>query len=1593
MNGCPSWRAAEPVPGIEPQTPVSPRRDQTSVAPQRENGAFHSLAVDAQRYRAPSSQLGRRLASRFPGDDMGAHSPEAGGVLRERGAEEPYAISFKRNRQTQAANGATGSAERHGDLTSKSLMHATAAAPRCPLRELDSCVSVSSHIRSLTFHKQVREWIILESSSFNGAPHNDRSDDEPTRFLFPSPLSSFSSSFSPALSSFSSLLGHVAPASPAFESAGGGEPRRHAPLNEASSSSPCPVASGVKASTENLELPETPGAYAASSCAHVPGSAVSPEEKDAVDLAALAHLRTQLVGLLARATPTEREALRRGLHAAGKDQGLRLDQTDWLYLSVLFQVPAFLQTATRATGARRPRDEPRERDKLKQPQCGNSEEGEGDTEQSSGDVAAHATTAERRRTVLKQNGTEQDGSERKGGERVTEADPRGGPNLWERWGEHNCESILSAQGRAVLGAVRTLQQWALSHPLDCHAGSPVCSSRSLPLHQTVAWLLQAALELLAHESEARLERKGEREASSWCEEKENGAPGERRGAGVCGQFCAGEDGLGLADGRSGRREASAIPFVARGSERNREGRRVSLALLQRLFFWTASPHPPLQALAFSIWRQIGLSTHFLSLSLPARSPCVDALESWRKGGHPPTGGACGSVERGDSATSRPGEDGNQGVFRVSEAGGLPLGRAGQETHALEKNAERGVNARELRRVFLLGRASMHLLDCLFLLATRAPQWGVLATNEDLGNKTEGEQRDQVHGDGGAPCAPPGVRSQGKTMGTKRGDKEEAEVLRGTEARSLSPLLLQFAPSLSQLHLLQCLGAALEIASEEARRELLAKRLLPYAVRTISSLKHGAPSRAPEGENAGGDTDQEGQEGNEGGGKESAPERKTGRIVEQRRLPERATSVLMLLEMLQSLPASFLACPGRLQSRGKQDSKVNKTPSFSRSCEDTSKENGCDLPSPCVSSQQGGGAADLADGSPGCTDTLMGCMDSLLEALLEIAFDRAIAQQNRQTASRNELLNGLSASLQRRIDTTLKRTREGASYLRSRPHSETPSSPSLLGCQSPVSAFSRKSPIPDASEGTKHLSGNGDAPPANGSTAADVRVMEKVRNLLSPDRVCEALRGVHTPEVDEERIAVELVCRFCTSALRWRDSSRLPGCIVSRHSVELASFLEHYLCSPQHVARGFLSPAFCSGRVRGEPGQRKGGDERSRGTTTSLLFAAALAVCCCASVGHDSQEERAAETAGARRAAKEGEDSTEDLNGRGAGDRESSTERHIERLWWVIEGGLGPMLRRRPDFLLRALMNAIVFLGTDGRGTCRLLPRLLRASEAAATLLEASGPLLPLRTLRACISVFQNASGEVRPSARWSAPSDPTQVASSADKMPAGALSLSPAGVKDGKETGLLGGAGKHLESHGDTGAGSGGVGSAERQEERRKLTQCVLRHAEAALRRGALAAWREEPEWEEEERKRERPLDEGVDSADSGQDARRRRTGTEETKAREVARLRRQASSDDASATGGRGSDASNCPSRRDEKEEQETEMEEDEEEGKGRSRGEPVSRKRRGEKAEREDFLRSVLRRLGMAARQVEEHHGFAALELRDCVALLDEEFLSARS
>ncbi|KEP63546.1 UNVERIFIED_CONTAM: hypothetical protein HHA_311740 [Hammondia hammondi] len=1518
----------------------------------------------------------------------------------EREAEKPYAFFSEKGGRfpSQLVKGTHGSGDtRSGPGLSGSPTHAsTAAAPvSCYFKQPGSCFEASSKLNSSrAFQRRLSDWTRLEQS-FTGAPQSEGSNGEPAQFPSSSPSSTsvcFASSSPPSSVSFSSASwfsaaclsdsGSLALSTSGV--AGGGESR------DASLDTSCsPSLLVARARTSRQETPEPVAMCAFSSVPSVSsprsGSATPAEEKTTGDLGSQsrAPLRAPPVEILAWAKPTEREALRRSLHSVGREQGLRQDQIDDLFLSVLFRVPAFLRTAATARAARGAQEPngPARRAEAKDGE-------QGEIQRARGDIGARAKASFERVhfDACETSGREKKEYHRLGSDFRAEGESRGKARLWEGWrGETECESIFCAQGRAVLCAVRTLQHWALSHPLHCHANA-LLPSRFPPLRHTVAWLLQAALELLASEGEAKLKQKGEVVA---CRGPRKENPQEWRDTVACAQR-DGRDGQGISRNarggegsgafvcaeEPGRRKNAASGQLIRDLElhsSNRingdcrvpgKGRQVAVALLQRFFLWSASPHPPLQALAASLWRQVGLSTRLLSKMPRASSPLLSArsLGARKNGESALTRGACESLNRGNSAKRWPAKGSRSACTSEISATGSSLHLSVEQRHEgdedemeeREETEERREEARELR-VSLLGEAAVRLLDCLFLLATRPPQWGVFARDREAEKQVE--TRGQ-HGDSSTLRVRPGACASGEatTVG-RRGASAGLHDTRGPERRALSPLLRQFAPSPSQMQLLQCLGVALESASEETQREILCSRVLPYAVRTISFLKQGV---SPENAVARGDDVDGGRNEDDSDGKARAPERSTADSAATHKA-ESPASVLTLLEILHNLPASLLAPPAASE-RKTQDSHCQSVADLS-----VSEPSEQDCISFCDSLQQSEGTGD---GSLGCTGTVMGCLDSLLEALLEIAFDRAVTQQNRKVESRTDFVKDLSVSLERRVEDALQVTRETFHRV-SVPLVPPPLDAQSLGSRQHFSSFLETSAPSDASQASraKQLNGgSGHAPP--------VDVAEKARSLLTQDRMCEALRGVYTPEVDEERMAVELVCRLCTSALSWRDSLAAAR-VLTRHSVELSSFLEHYLCTPQR-GLGFLSWSFRRS-AKGRSGRAE-----PKGTTTSLLFAAALAVCCCASVCAERQVGQIPTL--------EGDEAGNGAQGAREERQEGDTEeRHIERLWWVVEAGLGPMLQRYPESLLRVLMNAIVFVGVRGGDSCGLLSRLLGASEAAATLLESCCPRVPVHCLRACISAFRSSQQRGFSSLGESASS--TQgAAASAEERGTRRASVSLPGGEDGAESGRE--KARRIERKGgEEDTREEKVKQSPESEEGRK--QHVWRWAAAALRRGALGVSQEESESGTEEAEKKEEVGktrresgyagEGMDFHVSGPDAKRRKTETETRKLeveREGVQVYRHPN-----ATGDCEGDARSFVRRAQKEEEKEDEREGTKEAVAEQYRGE--TRGKKTERAEREEFLRCILRRLDLTARKIEEHHGFEALALRDCVALLDEELL----
>ncbi|KYK69909.1 hypothetical protein TGPRC2_311740 [Toxoplasma gondii TgCatPRC2] len=1578
------------APDSEPETPAAPLHNPIGAPPQKESGAFHCLpAVDVPRDRRAHEpqKVERRLALRSLDKRPAAHEMETDQHLREKEAEKPYAFFSEKGGRSplQLAKETRGSGDtRCGSGLTGSPTHAstTAAPVSCSFKQPGICLEASSELNSSpAFQSRLSDWTRRESS-FTGAPQRERSNEEPAQFPSSSPSSSLSSS-----SAFSSPSDVCLPdgGSSAFSTSGaaGAGESRDAPLDTSCS----PSLLVARARTSRQETPEPVAMRSFSSVPSVSsprsGSAPPAEEKTTVDLGSQSRARlcAPLVEILASAKPTEREALRRSLHSIGREQGLRPDEIDCLFLSVLFRVPAFLRTAATARAARAAQG-PNGPERLAETRDGDQRE----IQRARGDTGAREKASFERVhfDVCETSERERKECYRSGSDFQAEGESHGKARLWEGWrGNTECESIFCAQGRAVLCAVRTLQHWALSHPLHCHA-SALLPSRFPPLRHTVAWILQAALELLVSEGEANLKQKVEVVACRGVR-KENLQ--EWRDTAACAQR-DGRDGQGICrDGRGG--EGSGAFICAEESARRKnavsvqlirdlephssdringdsrvpgKGRQVAVALLQRLFLWSASPHPPLQALAASLWRQVGLSTRLLSKMSRASSPLlsVRSLAARKNGESAFTGVACGSLNGGNSAKRWPIQGSRSAITSEISATGPLLHLSVEQRHEgdedeMEEREERREEARELRRVSRLGEAAIRLLDCLFLLATRPPQWGVFARDKEAEKQVE--TRGQ-HGDSSTLRVRPGGCASGEEARVRRrGDSAELHDARGPERCALSPLLRQFAPSPSQRQLLQCLGVALESASEETQREILSSRVLPYAVHTISFLKQGvSPVNAvARGDDVGGRRNEDGRDG-----KAIAPERSKidSAAIRKAEIP---SSVLTLLEILHNLPVSLLAPPAPSE-RKTQDSHCQSVAGLSGS---EPLERGCI--SLCDGLQK---SEDTGDGSSGCTDTVMGCLDSLLEALLEIAFDRAVTQQNRKVESRSDFLKDLSVSLERRVEDALHVTRE-AFHRVSVPLGSPPLASQSLGSQQHFAGSPETSAPSDASQASRaeHLNGgSGRAPPAD--------VAEKARSLLTPDRMCEALRGVHTPEVDEERMAVELVCRLCTSVLSWRDSLAAARVLAS-HSVELSSFLEHYLCTPQR-GLGFLSWGFRRS-AKGRSGRAE-----PRGTTTSLLFAAALAVCCCTSV--DAERRQVGQTP-----ALEGDEAGNGAQGARKEHREGDRDdRHIERLWWVVEAGLGPMLQRHPDFLLRVLMNAIVFVGVHGGDSCGLLSRLLGASETAATLLESCCPRVPVRCLRACISAFQFSQQREFSSPGESASS--TQAAASAEEWRARRGSLSLPGGESGAESGRdkarrIGRKGGEEETREEE------VKQPPESEEGRK--QHVWRWAEAALRRGSLGVSQETSESakEEVEKKEEAEMTrrergyagEGMDFQVSGPDAKRRKTETETRKLevkREAVQMYRHPN-----ATGDCEGDAGSFVRREQKEEGKEDERRETEEAVADQNRGE--TRGKKTERAEREKFLRSILQRLDLTARKIEEYHGFEALALRDCVALLDEELL----
>ncbi|PFH34153.1 hypothetical protein BESB_073050 [Besnoitia besnoiti] len=1128
--------------------------------------------------------------------------------------------------------------------------------------------------------------------------------------------------------------------------------------------------------------------------------------------------RACLLCFLACGSPAEREAFRRELRGLGPREGVPAHHVDGLFLKLIFQVPSFLaQTEGPSQRAREGREAPHggavERENEdghegEEVEAARSADG-GSSDINKTQPSDEGESAEARElTWSDAEGDVETGDAREGKRQAMKAHKGAGRFLSDAARESGWESsgasLLSTQGRAVLYAVRTLEQWALTHPFECREKSallapPKSSSASwsasasalsgwaqegkvffplaasAPLHQTAAWLLQASLALL-----------GGAEADASRE--------ERRGA-------------------TRRRNTDAEEACSPRSER--KGCRVAAAaLLRRFFGWSASPHPALQALAIKLWRLVGL--------LAMRRPAVSPVSLSR-----PPSGAPGAEAA--SQTEAPGRGG--------------AGAA-------------GTGSRPPARRSPLGAAAASLLDALFLLATRPPPGG---------STLPGFERQDAAGRAKAPDGPHG------------------------DAESLSPLLSQFAPSVGQTQLLSCLGAALAKASDTARMELLASRLLPYAQRTVSSVKEtGAQPFLP------------GAEAETGGTRGAGTQQAQG-------LGECAvaadTSALMLLEILANIPASLLT---------REPQSVAKIGCF---------ETSAPARMPCDRLSERDSLESLSrEGAKGAS-TLLGCMDSLLEALLEVAFERAVSQQSKRSESEDGG-RGPSPGVQQKIDAALRQVAREETLRRLQVSASLSSASASNGSASAASegamAVER---LDETDTRTPLATGNGVAAESV-SPAAEAQATEAVRRLFNAEDLREALRGVSTPDVDEERIAVELVCRFCVSVLAWGEGGSLAALVVAQHSVELASFLEHYLCCPAHFARGVFSQGSC-----GNPRE-----EAEGGTPVALLFAAALAVCCCACV----------EEGESRLGAEKQRQIAEGREGNLPGNEETAeVRRSRERLVWVIEGSLNSMLRRSPAFILRVLINAVVFVGTRVP-SCPFLSRLLDAAATSVARLETSLPALPRRVLLTCIAAIRDERGGAE-----STPLPPGRQVGAGVRTPP-----SPSGdARRGPKSGQAGEAG-HARR-----AGLQGEGAAPAERWRQEETdteggdrlQRVLREAEATLRRGIPRSWYEETPAASEKSEREARHD--VFAKDDCEKGGQRKTRGKHGEER--ARGWRDSAGDSSDSSAERG-------------------------------------KTRRREASLRGDFLRSVFTRLRETARVIESRDGAAATELRDCLALLHDELLA---
>ncbi|PHJ19398.1 hypothetical protein CSUI_006776, partial [Cystoisospora suis] len=641
-------------------------------------------------------------------------------------------------------------------------------------------------------------------------------------------------------------------------------------------------------------------------------------------------------------------------------------------------------------------------------------------------------------------------------------------------------------------------------------------------------------------------------------------------------------------------------------------------ILQRFFFWSSSSHPALHSMALRVWELIGVAGATCLLTNKQRTrgdsecfgeqavvllPTLSAKASGRRAESSSGQNNAASVEWDGVGSTLP-----RSVER-EEGISLPASRQsgeissescqGMETFNWPTSSatlSRPCHADQPTLKCYLGtgirEASRCLMETLFFLATRPPRGSAppaasisqpssMGTDVPAHNTGRDELRREMRTEA---CRPPGRAGVTTPAGTivcsgLRGTANCGRLSPTCGQMAMSFTARQFKPSQAQRQLFRCFRAALSSTGRKAQEEVVDQLLLPYASKVVFDLKKS------------GERDEVKREtftcslGN----KEfcqlpfERPPLQTPGIQEAGRpLADCAVSVPMLLYLLQSVPAPLLVCG---ESCGDRQSTT-------RNAEIRREE--------ALQHSEAKGSSH-----PLKVNTLAECIHTVIGALLELAFRRAQTKErhkSNRTGQQKALLHFLSQT----------KCKGGApqSLQLTKPSTSSPCHSGTGGGQRMGSATQR---VPSDSSLRQEFTDNGvegEVLPGIGQKGAAFERLLHASNthLIRPDEVMKSLRGVHVPEVDEELVAVELVCAVCLSVFHFQAPS-VAAEVVASYSEELASFLEHYLCSPRlQVAASRMALSASRSDSLGAKGE-----EESDGSTTGQLFGASLVVCCCAGV--------------------------------------------------------------------------------------------------------------------------------------------------------------------------------------------------------------------------------------------------------------------------------------------------------------------------------------------------------------------------------------------